>query len=196
MKSSADTHASDPVWLKAGNSFVFQIDITFSWFINTCNKVKYRGFTCSVRPDEASDLTGFNNLVSPFIRYRTGDIGIYTEKKSRQHPNWFSIKRIEGRKQDFIIDKDHTPKTAIHIDRPFWNIRNDIYAYQYIQDIPGKVTVNIHAKEKLNDNQIKEIIKIFKDTYFKFDIEVRQVDHISRTTSGKFRYLIQNIKDD
>ena len=147
--------------------------------------------------DEKGEIvaTGFNNYVSPFIRYKTDDIGIFTKKHSHENPNWFTIKSIEGRKQDYIIDKDNTPKTSIHIDRPFWKIRDKIYAYQYIQNIPGKVEVNVHSKDKLNDDQIAEIKKIFLETYFKFDIEVNQVDDIPRTKGGKFRYLVQNIKD-
>lgn len=145
--------------------------------------------------DESGEIvaTGFNNPASPFIRYRTNDMGIYTKNRCKKHPHWFAIKRIEGRKQDFIIDQDGTPKSAIHIDRPFWNIRNEIYAYQYIQNVPGKVTLNIHTKEKIKDGQIEEIRKIFLDTYFKFEIEIQQVDDIPRTKNGKFRYLIQNI---
>jgi phenylacetate-CoA ligase len=146
--------------------------------------------------DEIGEIvvTGFNHMAAPFIRYRTNDMGIFTRNKSKNHPYWFTIKRIEGRKQDFIIDKDGTPKTSIHIDRPFWNIRNDIYAYQYIQDVPGKVTVNVHAKNDLKKNQIEEIKKIFTETYFKFEIEIKQVDNIPRTRNGKFKYLVQNIK--
>ena len=106
-----------------------------------------------------------------------------------------TIKRIEGSIQDFLVDGDNTPKTFIHIDRPFWNIREKIYAYQYIQDKPGKVLLYIHAKEKLDSKQIDNIINEFFDAYFKIDIEIKQVDNIPRTQSGKFRYLIQNIKN-
>jgi phenylacetate-CoA ligase len=150
---------------------------------------------CS-REDELGEIvaTGFNNLTAPFIRYKTEDMGIFTQKTCENHPHWFTLKRIEGRKQNFIINKDGTPISAMHIDRPFWKIRNDIYAYQYIQDTPGKVLVNVHAREKLTDSQIEEICREFLEVHFKFEIDVQQVDHIPRTKSGKFRYLIQNIR--
>jgi hypothetical protein len=60
LKSSADAHVSDPVRLEAGNSLVFQKNVTFSRFVDTGDKVEYRGFACSIGPDETSDLTGFN----------------------------------------------------------------------------------------------------------------------------------------
>jgi len=138
--------------------------------------------------------TGFSNYVSPFIRYKTDDVGTFTLRKSTEHPYWFNIKRIEGRVQDFLIDRDHVPKTYMHIDRPFWNIRDKVYAYQYVQNEPGKVILNIHSKKEMEEEEIKEIKKIFHSTYFKFDLEVQKVDHIARSKSGKFRYLVQNVK--
>jgi phenylacetate-CoA ligase len=140
-------------------------------------------------------VTGFNNYAAPFIRYKTSDIGIYTKNHSKKHPNWLTIKRIEGRKQDFLIDKDNTPKTAIHIDRPFWNLRDIIYAYQYIQHKPGMVLLTIHAKQVLTEAQLAQIRNDFFSAYFKFELEIKQVDGIPRTKSGKFKYLVQHIKD-
>lgn len=149
------------------------------------------------KEDERGEIiaTGFNNFVSPFIRYKTDDVGIYTSQHSVHNPHWFTLKRIEGRIQDFLVDSDNTPKTFIHVDRPLWNVRDIVYAYQYIQDIPGKVLLNIHAKEKLDNKQLEDIKKEFLNTYFKIDIEIKQVNHIPRTKSGKFKYLIQNIRN-
>jgi len=138
--------------------------------------------------------TGFNNFASPFIRYKTDDLGTYITKKGTDHPHWFNIKKIEGRTQDFLIDRDHVPKTYMHIDRPFWTIREKVYAYQYIQDEPGKVRLHIHSKNGLDQKEIAEVMETFHKTYFKFDLEIKQVDHIPRSKSGKFRYLVQNIK--
>lgn len=139
-------------------------------------------------------VTGFNNYASPLIRYRTDDIGIYTTRRCGVTPHWLTIKKIEGRIQDFVVDADGTPKTAIHIDRPFWNIRDKIYAYQYIQDIPGKLKLLIHPIDKLDNQQIESIRKLFADAYFKTELDVEQVEYIPRTKTGKFKYLVQNIK--
>jgi phenylacetate-CoA ligase len=146
--------------------------------------------------DEPGEIvaTGFNNLASPFIRYKTEDIGLYTTRPCKNHPHWFTLKRIEGRKQNYLVNKDGIPISAIHIDRPFWKIRNDIFAYQYIQDVPGKILVNIHTREKLTDSQIEDVRRQFLEVHVKVDIEIHQVDCIPRAKNGKFQYLIQNIK--
>lgn len=138
--------------------------------------------------------TGFDNFASPFIRYKTEDIAVLSTDGNTDHKHWLSIKNIEGRKQDFLIDNDEVPKSYIYIDRPFWEMKDQIYAYQYIQDKPGEVQLNVQAKEKLTRQQIENIKSTFYRTYFKMALTVHQVDHIPRTNRGKFKYLIQNIK--
>ena len=49
--------------------------------------------------------TGFNKFIFPFIRYKTGDTGVLTNKKCKCGRNYFLLKRIEGRLQEFIIAK-------------------------------------------------------------------------------------------
>jgi phenylacetate-CoA ligase len=138
--------------------------------------------------------TGFDNFASPFIRYKTEDIAVLSTDGNTDHKHWLSIKNIEGRKQDFLIDNDEVPKSYIYIDRPFWEMKDQIYAYQYIQDKPGEIQLNVQAKEKLTRQQIENIKSTFYRTYFKMALTVHQVDHIPRTNRGKFKYLIQNIK--
>jgi phenylacetate-CoA ligase len=161
-------------------------------YIELINK---QGEPCT-KEDERGEIvvTGFQNYASPFIRYKTNDIGIYTNQRNSKHPYWFAIKGIEGRIQDFIINEDGTTITAVSIDRPFWELKEYIYAYQYIQNEPGILSVHIHAKYPLKESQIEHIKKVFADTYCKFTLHVEQVDHIPRTSRGKFKYLIQNLK--
>jgi phenylacetate-coenzyme A ligase PaaK-like adenylate-forming protein len=56
--------------------------------------------------------------------------------------------------------------------------------------------LHIHPKQSLTSEEIQEIKNIFEDTYFKIDLEIREVDHIPRSKGGKFRYLIQNICEE
>lgn len=157
--------------------------------------VNDRGIGCSEENERGEIVgTGFHNYVAPLIRYKTGDLATFTNEAGCDHPGWYKIRNLEGRVQDYLVDHDNVPKTYLHIDRPFWNIRDKVYAYQYVQDEPGKVLLNIHPKEELADKELAEIKNIFHNTYFKFDLDIRQVDHIPRTSSGKFRYLVQNMK--
>ena len=49
--------------------------------------------------------TGLNNYIFPLIRYKTGDICILKNKKKFKK-SYLKVKRIEGRLQEYIIDKN------------------------------------------------------------------------------------------
>lgn len=147
------------------------------------------------KEDERGEIvaTGFHNHVAPLIRYRTGDVAVHGGFNGCDHPNWLKIKNLEGRVQDFLVDRDHVMKTYMHIDRPFWEFREKVNAYQYVQNEPGRLLLKIHPRVELSETELAEIRKIFHSTYFKFDLDIRLVDDIPRTAGGKFRYLVQNI---
>lgn len=42
----------------------------------------------------------------PFIRYKTGDIGVRTKKRCNCGRNYPLLSRIEGREQEYILTKD------------------------------------------------------------------------------------------
>ncbi len=145
--------------------------------------------------DEKGEIvaTGFNSHSFPFIRYRTEDVGVNTKIKSNHERNWFTIKRIEGRIQEFFVDKFNSSITFICSDEMFWNVFNKINAYQYIQNKPGQVTLNVDAKESLTEEELSEIKKSFNTYFPNIELTIRIVNDIPKTRSGKFRYLIQNL---
>jgi phenylacetate-CoA ligase len=65
--------------------------------------------------------TGFNNFIFPFIRYKTMDLGVYTNKKCECGRECPILKRVEGRLQELIITRNNRliSMTAInmHSDR-------------------------------------------------------------------------------
>jgi phenylacetate-CoA ligase len=140
--------------------------------------------------------TGFNNYASPFIRYRTGDIGLFTKKKCNEANEWFTIKRIEGRMQDYLIDKFQNKITFTNSDVPLMCVKEKINAYQYVQNTKGKVSLNISVISTLSNNEIQDIKRTFHNYYHNFDININIVDNIPVTKSGKFKYLIQNIPNN
>lgn len=137
--------------------------------------------------------TGFNNYTMPFIRYKTGDIAVYSAQKCNCGRNYPLLKKIEGRQQEFFVDKAGTLISFIAHDYCLWNFKDKINAYQYIQNKPGKVLLKIDAKSKFPITDIERIKKTFLEFYSNFDIEVIFVENIPRTKSGKFRYFIQNL---
>ena len=137
--------------------------------------------------------SGFNNYVMPFIRYRTGDIAVYIKEKCSCGRNYPLLKKVEGRMQEFFVDKTGSLITFIAHDYCLWNVKDIINAYQYVQNEPGKVLLNIDAKRKFSNSDIESVKRIFMEFYSSFYIEINFVKNIPRTKSGKFRYLIQKL---
>jgi len=145
--------------------------------------------------DELGEIvaTGFNNFICPFIRYRTMDLAAPTDAKcecGRNHP---LLKRVEGRLQEFFVDRTGSLTTFTCAHKALWNVKDKINAYQYVQNEPGKVLLNIDAKSKFSISDIDSVKRTFLDFYPRFDIKIKFVEVIPRTERGKFRYLIQKL---
>ena len=132
--------------------------------------------------------TGFWNKSMPFIRYKTGDNAISSGKYS-------SLKKISGRKSEYFIDKNSNKIIFICSDEPFWNCKEKVDAYQYVQNEVGKCQLKIVKSKKflLTGNDEKEIINELKRLYPNIEFYISYVENIERTKRGKYKYLIQNI---
>lgn len=150
----------------------------------------------AVAEDETGEIvcTGFINYVFPFIRYRTGDIAINSNEKCICGRNYKLIKKIEGRRQDYFIDKTGSKVTFTCSDDALWDVSNKIHLYQYVQNEPGKVELYIQSKKEFTLEDRNSVVESFKRFYSRFEIELYFADHIEKTKMGKFRYLVQNIK--
>lgn len=146
--------------------------------------------------DEIGEIvaTGFNNYAVPFIRYKTADLAVNSNESCVCGRNYKLIKRIEGRKQDFFIDKNYELTSFIYHDVGMWSVKEKISAYQYIQNEPGRVRLNIQTKEEFSPFEVNRVAKEFKQYYPNIEIEISFVPYIERTKSGKFKYIIQNIQ--
>jgi len=136
--------------------------------------------------------TGFHNYVFPFIRYRTNDIAISALNDNTGNA-WFKIKCIEGRKQDFLIDKNNNLISFVCHDEPFYCLNDKVNAYQFIQNEPGKIKVLLECKSNFSSEDFEKLHKMLMEYYDHFDIQFEQTNMIEKTISGKFKFLIQSL---
>jgi phenylacetate-CoA ligase len=137
--------------------------------------------------------TGFNNYVMPFIRYRTGDLVVNTNEKCSCGRNYKLIKKIEGRSQEFLVDEALTLMPASWAVFATKCIREKISGFQYVQNQPGKLVLNIQYHEIILDEEIKVVRKVFHSYYPGIELEINFVEHIERTIRGKYKYLVQRL---
>ncbi|DAC72924.1 MAG TPA: phenylacetate--CoA ligase family protein [Thermoplasmata archaeon] len=140
--------------------------------------------------------TGFTNDIFPFIRYRTGDIGVYTNHHcsccGRQYP---LLKKIEGRTQEFIINKtgNALPMTGMYAIVP--SSSNLVKEYQFFQQGPGELILKIVRCKGFTDSDEQLIVqRLTKTLGSGFHITVKYVDAVKRTPGGKVQFLVKSIE--
>lgn len=140
--------------------------------------------------------TGFSNYAMPFIRYKTRDLAINTNKKCKCGRNHKLIKKIHGREQEKVIGKNgaEIPITSIIFAQHF-NAFGKISGMQLEQNDRGKIIVKLIKRNDFNNDDSYEIKnKIEEATKNQLDVKIMIVDELDRTSSGKCKLLVQNFK--
>jgi phenylacetate-CoA ligase len=148
--------------------------------------------------DEVGEIvaTGFNNYAMPFIRYRTEDMVVNTNATCSCGRNYKLIKKIEGRKQEYLVDSSSRSIPATWAGVPLRVVKRKILAFQYIQNKPGKLLLNIQCFEKISGEEMKAISEVFDSYYRGLKLEIKFVEHIERTKRGKYKFLVQKLDVD
>jgi phenylacetate-CoA ligase len=138
--------------------------------------------------------TGFDNQVMPFVRYRTGDLAILSPGGHEALPGYPACERIEGRLQEFLVCRDERLVSITTLGVGHFPELSAVEAIQYEQHCAGEVILKVVARPRLAPAQAEHIARAVRDkTQGGCDVRVEHVDHIPRTTRGKFRMLVQNM---
>lgn len=147
--------------------------------------------------DEKGEIiaTGFSNYVVPFIRYRTKDLAIHTNKQCSCGRNYPLIKKVVGRMQDLVIS---SKGEKVICDMVTASVHNDIFKnvkeFQFYQDTLGICKINIVKSTKYNSYDEKKIYSELKPKFGSdIELEFNYTDYLERTKSGKYRFLIQKL---
>lgn len=142
-------------------------------------------------------VTGLQSHIFPFIRYRTGDLGIYTNKKCSCGRNYPLIRSIIGRINEYLVDKNGE---LIHLNKINQFIAENslhIKKWQLIQEKQGQLRLLIIVDDKFTEKHMDKIKSNFNKIYCKeFDIIIKIVDNIKQTGSRKHHFLIQKLPVD
>ena len=132
----------------------------------------------------------------PVIRYRTGDFAAYVGKKCSCGRNYTLIKNLVGRRQEEqIITKKNSfiSMTALNMHT---DIFDNVKQFQFVQKEKGKVLLNIIKDQQYSKKDEHKIRKEFNEKFKDFvDMNIKYIDKIAFTKNGKYKYLIQEIKE-
>jgi len=147
-------------------------------------------------PGEESEIviTGLNNYVMPFIRYKIGDRGIFKEGRCTCGNNSPLIQAIIGRDNDQIILSNGRVISPFLLTNLIICIPG-IVEFQLIQKEKDRIHIYIVKDKKFSDyflsNQIKN--KFQKELDNAVAIDTFIVDNISKEKTGKFKIIKNEI---
>lgn len=129
----------------------------------------------------------------PFIRYRTGDIGVLDDTPCACGRGLPVLKEIQGRSTDFVIALDGTVMhglSLIYVLRDIPAVR----AFKIIQETLTLTRVQVEPDEGFSD---RDVVAIQSGLQARLGasvlIQVEQVAQVAAERSGKFRYVISKV---
>lgn len=172
------------------NGILAQELIDSNYFI--INNASYHIEFLKIDSDQEADfgelsrivITDLFNFATPVIRYDTGDLAIVEE-----HDKYGKvIKRIEGRKRDFIYNTSGGLVSPSAVTVNMWKF-SKIKQYQLIQNGKSDYILKLNGAKGVYDDN--EIIKLFKSFLGEdANIKIKHIEGIPLLSSGKFQTTI------
>jgi phenylacetate-CoA ligase len=129
----------------------------------------------------------------PFIRYRTGDIGVWDSRVCGCGRGLLLLKEIQGRSTDFLVGRDGALMhglALIYILRDLPQIEN----FKIIQENKRLTRILIVSHAELKPEIAKQIEQDFKSRLGdEVNIVIERIAEIPAERSGKFRYVVSKI---
>jgi len=139
-------------------------------------------------------VTGLHSHIFPFIRYKTGDLGIYSKDKCKCGREYPIIKSIIGRINEYLVTKNGK---LIHLNKINQFIAENsmhIKKWQLIQEKEGQLFLSIITDDNFSKEYLEKIKDNFDKIYTKdFDLKIKNVNTIIQTGSCKYHFLIQKL---
>jgi phenylacetate-CoA ligase len=138
--------------------------------------------------------TGFDNQVMPFIRYRTGDMAVLSDKPHPLLPGYPVVERIEGRLQEFIVCNDDRLISICTMGAAHFGDLAQVEAIQYEQKERGHFLLKLAVTQPLSAAMRERIVQaVIAKTQGGCTAEVVEVSEIARTGRGKHQMLVQHL---
>lgn len=129
----------------------------------------------------------------PFIRYRTGDVGVLSDTCCPCGRSLPLLQEIQGRTTDFVIAQDGTVMhglALIYVLRELAGIEN----FRITQNSVDQVDVEIVRAENFSNQSASKIVAAFRERLGEsVQVDLHFKEHIEREKTGKYRYVISHV---
>nr|WP_076145067.1 AMP-binding protein [Natrinema saccharevitans] len=139
-------------------------------------------------------LTGLNNKAMPLIRYRIGDMARGPPRYEACDCGWNTpvIEEIIGREDEVVITADgrRIPMLSYNV----FKYAEGIEESQIVQESVDEFVLRIVPGDGYTDDQADLVTEKLKDRVGEdISVEVKLLDEIPKTSSGKFRAVISKV---
>lgn len=129
----------------------------------------------------------------PFVRYRTGDMGVLSDELCTCGRGLPVLKKIQGRSTDFLIAQDGT---VLHGLALIYILRDlsGIASFKITQESLDLTCVDIVRNDQYETGNELAITEVFKQRLGDdVEVQIGYCDEIKPEKSGKFRYVISKV---
>jgi len=137
-------------------------------------------------------VTHLSTQEFPFIRYRTGDIGVLGTSPCACGRGLPLLQDIQGRSTDFVVAADGT---VLHGLALIYVLRDlaGIQSFKVVQESRALTRVLLVVDGSFTSDAAQQIERVFKQRLGSgVRISVDLVDNIAAEKSGKFRYIVSH----
>jgi phenylacetate-CoA ligase len=129
----------------------------------------------------------------PFVRYRTGDVGVLSTKRCACGRGLPVLAEVQGRTTDFVIARDGTVMHGLAL---IYTVRDlpGVERFKILQESLDRTEVHVVTTPAFGLEQESRIVRDFKARLGDpVDVIVRRVAEIPQEKSGKYRYVVSKV---
>ncbi|MBS0346301.1 MAG: phenylacetate--CoA ligase family protein [Proteobacteria bacterium] len=130
----------------------------------------------------------------PFVRYRTGDVGVLANKPCSCGIKLPVLAEVQGRTTDFITGADGT---VIHALALIYTVRDlpGVQRFKIVQHSIERTEVLVVADERFGEHECQRIRSDFAARLgASVQVDISSVSEIPPEKSGKTRYVVSHVK--
>jgi phenylacetate-CoA ligase len=128
----------------------------------------------------------------PFIRYRTGDIGVLGATPCSCGRGLPLLQDIQGRSTDFVVAADGTVLHGLSLIYILRDVTG-VQSFKVIQESKALIRVLLVTDTSFSTTSLDVIVKGFRQRLgADVQVQVDLVDNIPAEKSGKFRYIVSH----
>ena len=129
----------------------------------------------------------------PFVRYKTGDIGVLSDERCACGRGLPMLQEIQGRTTDFVVAQDGTVMhglALIYIVRDLPGVK----AFKIVQESRDLTRILLATDTDFAEANIQLIVAGFKQRLGRnVEISIERMTEVPKEASGKFRYIVSKV---